>query len=193
MAITKLSTSFKDDIINTAVNAHRKYKMTAVSGEADTYTLEDTTTYIQVGDDYDADVVNNTNATVNALIDLAEGNADDVAGMLDGTVPIARATSATSATTATTATSATTAGSADNDFILCDQRNLTFANGFCQLNDARITANSLADVYFTTATIATAEQADITVECFASNVKLFCANEPTGTITATIRIRVVSA
>ena len=192
MAITKLLTNFVDDIINTSVNAHRKYRMTAVSGETDTYTLEDTTTYIQRGTDYDADVVNNTNATVNQVIDLAEGNADDMAGFLDGSVEIKKATTADTAENAQTAGSATTAGSSDNDFILCNQYPLTFANGFCQLNDTRITANSVADVYFTTATIATAEQADITVECYANNVKLFNANEVTGSIVATIRIRVVA-
>lgn len=191
MAITKLATNFVDDIINATVNAHRRYKMTAVQGETDTYELEDRTTYTQVGTPYNASVVNNTNGTVNAVIDLAEANADDLAGLLDGSVEAKKATSADSATTATSAGSATTAGSVDNDFILCEERNLVFANGFCQLNDARITANSIADVYFTSATIATAEQADITVECYANNVKLFNANEFVGNIVATIRIRVV--
>ena len=191
MAITKLATNFVDDIINATVNAHRRYKMTAVSGEADTYELEDRTTYIQQGTPYNASVVNNTNGTVNQVIDLAEANADDLAGLLDGSVEAKKATTADSATNATNAGSATTAGSADNDFILCEERTLVFANGFCQLNDTRITADSVADVYFTSASMAIAEQADITVECYANNVKLFNANEFIGNIVATIRIRVV--
>jgi len=191
MAISKLSTNYVDDIINTSVNAHRRYQMTAVAGETDTYELEETTTFIQRGTDYGATDVNTTNSTINSVIDLAEANADDIAGMKDGSVSIARANSATSADTATSALSATSAGSADNDFILCNQQALTFSNGYCQLNDSRITAGSVADVYFTDATINTAENAGITVQTYANYMRLFAAQEPTGSIVATIRIRVV--
>lgn len=190
MAITKLSTSYKDDIINTEVNEHRKYRMTAVSGETDTYSLEDTTIYTQKGTDYKSNDVNTTNATVNEVIDLAEQNESDIAGLIDGSVVINKANTATSANTANTATSATTAGSSENDFILCNQRTLTFSSGVCQINDARITADSIADVYFTSETIANAESANITVETFANYVRLYKAVDTTGTIVATIRIRV---
>ena len=220
MAITKLATDFVDDIINTSVNAHRKYKMTSVSGEADTYMLEDTTVYTQVGTPYDSSVVNNTNGTINQVIDLAEDNADDLAGFLDGTVPIARAGTAGTATTAGTANSATTATSAgklttarkingvdfdgsynitvydntkvslDADFILINQQALTFLNNVCTISDARITASSLADVYFTSLTESVANNADIVVETTAGAVMLTASNTPTGTIEATIHIRV---
>lgn len=191
MAITKLSTNYKDDIINTSVNAHRRYLMTAVSGQTDTYELEETTTFIQKGTDYGADDVNGTNTAVNSVIDLAEANAEDINGLQSGTIAIARANTATSADSATTASSATTAGSADNDFILCNQQALTFSNGYCQLNDTRITAGSIADVYFTDATINTAESAGITVQTYASYMRLYASQTPTGAIVATIRIRVV--
>lgn len=220
MAITKLSTTFKDDIINTAVNAHRKYRMTAVSGETDTYSLEDTTSYIQVGDDYDADVVNNTNETVNDVIDVAEDNADTLAGILDGTTAVPRAGTANTATTATTANSANTATTAnrlttarkingvdfdgssditvyDNtkvsnnaDFILIDQQSLSFVNNVCTISDNRITANSLADVYFTGLTESIANGAGIVVETVAGAVTLTASTTPTGTIVATIHVRV---
>ena len=241
MAITHLATNFVDDIIDTSVNAHRKYKMTAVSGETDTYELEDKTTYTQQGTPYNASVVNNTNSTVNAVIDLAEDNADDLAGFLDGTVPIARAgtagtattagtansantaTNAGSATTATTAGTANTAGSATTadhlttarkingvdfdgtdditvvdstkvsnaeDFILIDQQNLAFINGVCQINDTKITANSLADVYFTSATVESARNAGITVETYAGYLQLVATTTPSTTLVATIHIRV---
>ena len=241
MAITHLSTNFVDDIIDTSVNAHRKYKMTAVSGETDTYELEDKTTYTQQGTPYNASVVNNTNGTINQVIDLAEDNADDLAGFLDGSVPIARAghagtattagtassastatsagsaTSATSAGTAQTAGSATTAdhlttarkingvdfdGTADitvvdstkvsnnEDFILIDQENLTFINNICQINDNKITANSLADVYFTSTTVEVARNAGITVETYAGYIQLVASSTPASTLVATIHIRV---
>lgn len=220
MAITKLATNFVDDIIDTSVNEHRKYRMTAVSGETDTYELEDTTTYTQQGTPYNASVVNNTNGTINAVIDLSEANADDLAGFLDGTVPIARAGSAGTATTAGTANSATTATSAgklttarningvafdgsnnitvydntkvslDADFILINQERLTFVNNVCTLSDSRITASSLADVYFTSATESVAINADITVETSAGAVTITAGNAPTGNIDATIHIRV---
>lgn len=220
MAISKLPTNFVDDIINTSVNEHRRYKMTPVSGETDTYELEDRTTYTQQGTPYNATVVNNTNGTINQVIDLAEDNADDLAGFLDGTVPIARAGTAGTATTAGTANSATTATSAgklttarkingvnfdgsnnitvydntkvslDADFILINQERLTFVNNVCTLSDARITASSLADVYFTSATESVATNANITVETSAGAVTLTAGNTPTGNIDATIHIRV---
>lgn len=220
MAISKLPTNFVDDIIDTSVNEHRKYKMTAVSGETDTYELEDRTTYTQQGTPYNATVVNNTNGTINQVIDLAEDNADDLAGFLDGTVPIARAGTAGTATTAGTANSATTATSAgklttarkingvdfdgsnnitvydntkvslDTDFILINQERLTFTNKVCTILDSRITASSLADVYFTSATEGVAINADIVVETSAGAVTLTAGNTPTGNIDATIHIRV---
>lgn len=253
MAISKLSTNYIDDIIDVNLNEHRRYKMTAVSGQEDTYELEDTTVYVQQGTTYNAEAVNTANRTINEIIDVSEDNSANVTGFIDGSVTIARAgtaniadhaTTANSATTATTATRANTATSADNatrattatraltadsatsattadrlttartingvsfdgsaditiydstkvsndsDFILVNQSDLTFTDNQCRLNDSRITANSLADVYFTTDTRSTALNADITAETYAGYVLLTATNTPTGTITATIHIRV---
>ncbi|MCI9465345.1 MAG: hypothetical protein HFI48_15980 [Lachnospiraceae bacterium] len=83
------------------------------------------------------------------------------------------------------------ASSCENDFILINQQPLSFTNNTCIIPNNRITVNSLADVYFTSDTIETAENADITVETFDGSVKLTAKNLPTGEIKATIRIRVV--
>lgn len=77
------------------------------------------------------------------------------------------------------------------DFILINQQGLNFTNNICTIFDERITGNSLADVYFTSDTIATAENADIYVETYDKNVKLTANNPFTGTIKATIRIGVI--
>lgn len=82
-------------------------------------------------------------------------------------------------------------GSCANDFILINQQSLTFTDNICIISDNRITSDSLADVHFTTDTIDIAESADISVETYDGNVKLTASNSPTGTIKATIRIRVV--
>lgn len=78
-----------------------------------------------------------------------------------------------------------------NDFILINQQILTFSNNVCTISDERITADSLAYVIFTSDTISVAEKADISVETYNGNVKLTASNLPTGTIKATIHIRVV--
>lgn len=219
MAITKLRTDFTDGIIDTSVNEHRKYKLTEVSGEADTYTFEDKTVYLQEGTEYGATEVNLTNSTINDVIDLAEESEGDISDILDGTKAIARATTATTATSATTATRATTADTADklttarkingvnfdgtsnitiyddtkvptsNDFMLINQQTLTFDDDVCTLTDARITANSLADVYFTSATYNIAKSANISVETYAGKVELTAENTPSGSIVASILIR----
>ena len=80
--------------------------------------------------------------------------------------------------------------SSDN-FILLNQQSLAFTNNICTISDSRITANSLADVYFTTETIDIAENADISVETYGGKVQLTAKNIPTGAIKASIMIRVV--
>ena len=115
----------------------------------------------------------------------------DIADIMSGSKTVANATHATSADSATTATSATTAGSASNDFILRNNQTLTFTNNVCEISDARITANSLADVYFTNACIQTAIKANITVETTAGKVTLTASRTPEATLTASIKIRVV--
>ena len=77
------------------------------------------------------------------------------------------------------------------DFILCNQQNLTFSSNICTISDARITADTLADVYFTSNCVAAAEKAAITVETSAGAVTLTAARTPESTLTATIKIRVI--
>lgn len=109
---TKLNTNYKDDIINTNVNPHRRFRMTEVSGQTDVYEFEETTEFIQEGTNYGADDVNATNGTINDLIDEVDDNSDTLAGILNGTTAVGKARTADTATTATNATHATTADTA---------------------------------------------------------------------------------
>lgn len=308
---TKLNTNYKDDIINTNVNPHRRYRLTEVSGQENVYEFEETTSFIQVGTDYGATDVNTANGTINDLIDEVDDNATTLSGILAGTTAIGKARTADTATSATNATRATTAGSAtsalsatradtagtatrasrvasatnatragradtasnalhattadtagsattagtatratnadsatsantatrattadsattattattanklktartingvafdgtqditvydntkistDQDFILRNQQSLTFTNKVCRINDSRITVNSLADVYFTSATIESAKKANVTVDTFNGYMTLTVAQNPTMTLVATIQIRVI--
>ncbi len=78
------------------------------------------------------------------------------------------------------------------DFILLNKGTLTFnAANICSISDSRITADSLADVYFTDATKPVAEKAVITVETYNGRVDLMAGRAPEGQIVASIRIRVV--
>lgn len=80
----------------------------------------------------------------------------------------------------------------NDDFILLNKETLTFnAGNICSISDSRITADSLADVYFTDATISTAEKAVITVETYNGRVDLIAGRTPEGQISASIRIKVV--
>lgn len=77
------------------------------------------------------------------------------------------------------------------DFILCNKQNLVFSSNICTIQDQRITADSLADVYFTSGCLATAQKAAIAVETSAGAVTLTAARAPEATLTATIKIRVI--
>ena len=57
--------------------------------------------------------------------------------------------------------------------------------------DSRITAASLADVYFDSATFDNAQRADISVETYAGYLTLVAGRNPSGTISGTIKVRVV--
>lgn len=147
-----------------------------------------------------------------------EGLTQDISDIMDGTKTVASATEAGHATTADSATtatsassasyastagsattagsamtagSATTAGSANNDFILKNNQPLSFTNKVCEISDARITADSLADVYFTQACMQAALKASVSVETTAGKLTLTAERTPESTLTASIRIRVV--
>lgn len=173
MAITKLPVNFQDDIIDTTINDKRRYRL---EENADgTTSLEDVTTYEQVGSYFGAEQINATNGAVNELI-------DKTTNFENGTASVKNAE---------TANRATVAESVENDFILVDQQALIFANKICSIQNEKITANSLADVYFTADSINIAENAVISAETYDGKLELVAGREPEGTIRATIHIRVV--
>lgn len=64
-----LPTNLKDDILDSSVNTRRKYRM--IENEDGTYSFEDLTEYNQVGDEYGAGLINETNRQVNARVEKA--------------------------------------------------------------------------------------------------------------------------
>lgn len=64
-----LPTNLKDDILDSSVNTKRKYRM--IENEDGTYSFEDATEYSQVGDEYGAGLINETNRQVNARVEKA--------------------------------------------------------------------------------------------------------------------------
>lgn len=173
MAIQKLPTNFKDDIINEAVNSKRRYMLE--QNTDGTISLDDVTTYIQIGSYFGEEQFNQTNGTVNELI-------DKTTNFENGNSPVKNAENASKATVAE---------SVANDFILINQQALIFTNKICTIADSRITADSLADVYFTADSINIAENAVISVETYNGSLELVAGREPEGTVQASIHIRVV--
>lgn len=62
-----LKTDYKDDVLNATMNGKRRYRKTEYSDG--TFSLEDVTTYDQVGDDFAAKDVNEANKEVNLKFD----------------------------------------------------------------------------------------------------------------------------
>ena len=69
--------------------------------------------------------------------------------------------------------------------------NLTFFNKVCEVTDAKVTENSLIDVYFTADTIQEAEGCKIVVDSEAGKIKLTAEQQPSKTIKAVFRVRVI--
>lgn len=69
--------------------------------------------------------------------------------------------------------------------------NLTFIDKVCEVTDAKVTANSLIDVYFTVDTIQEAEDCKIVVDSEAGKIKLTAEQQPSKTIKAVFRVRVI--
>lgn len=67
MAKNILPVDFKDDIMNSSMDGKRRYKL--IQNSDGTYSLEDVTTYDQVGSNFGAGQMNATNAAVNAAAD----------------------------------------------------------------------------------------------------------------------------
>lgn len=70
MAITKLPTDFKDDVLASSMGGKRRYTM--INNSDSTVSLEDATNYTQVGSSFGQAQVNNICTTINALIDSRE-------------------------------------------------------------------------------------------------------------------------
>lgn len=79
---------------------------------------------------------------------------------------------------------------AGRDFILVEDRTLTFVNNVCTISDNRITAGTLVDLYFTAASINEAIRCAMYVDSEAGAVKITASRTPTSTIVATIRVRI---
>lgn len=63
-----LRTDYKNDVLNTAVNTERQFE--EVTNPNGTKSYRDVTDYSQVGDNFDADLVNSQNAEINAKAPL---------------------------------------------------------------------------------------------------------------------------
>lgn len=194
MAITKLPVNFQDDIIDTSINENRKYYIT--DNPDGTKSLEDATVYAQVGSYFGAEQIRQTNNTVNEVIDKIEN-------VLDGTTAVGKSDSAKKLETPRKINGVSFDGTKDitvedntrlsleDDFILANQEVLDFSNGTCTISNSKITAHSLADVYFTNDTYSLAEKAAITVETYDGRVDLMAGRPLEGQVRATIHIRVV--
>jgi dGTP triphosphohydrolase len=103
------------------------------------------------------------------------------------------------ATVTQTANAANTTAQAANqtisDFVAADfvlpLQNLTFTNKRCVINDSRVTASSLIDVYFTEDTMIAAETARIYVDSASGQIILTAETQPASTLKARIRVRVM--
>ena len=154
MAINKLPVNFQDDIIDTSVTDKRRYNF--IENSDGTKSLEDVTTYLQIGTDYGAKEINAQNKAINDLID---SNSNVVKAV-------------------------------EQDFVL-QKRTLSFIGTTCNIEDSRITKDSLADVYFTSETIYAAEKADISVETVDGAVIISSSRVPEMDLVATIKVKVV--
>lgn len=76
------------------------------------------------------------------------------------------------------------------DFVIPIQE-LSFNNNTCEINDDRVTENSLVDVYFTSDTMSEAESAIITVDSLDKKIILISEIQPTKALKALIRVRVM--
>lgn len=202
MAITKLPVNFKDDVIDTSVSDKRRYNL--ITNSDGTTSLEDVTMYEQIGSDFGAEQVNQTNGKVNELIDDSVATKELIETLKteikDGTVIAKKAENADKLTTPRKINGVNFDGtkdveiedntkvSKDNFFKLSNKQLLSFAENVCTILDERITKDSLADVYFTTDTILSAEKAVITVETYDGYVQLNAENAPEQAIKASIKI-----
>ena len=60
-----LKTNYKDDVLDTSANQLRKYQM--ITNDDGTVSFVDVTTYTQIGDNFGAKDINDTNAAINEV------------------------------------------------------------------------------------------------------------------------------
>lgn len=77
MAITKLSTGFKDDILSDS-SGKRKFQM--IQNDDGTVSFEDVTDYSQTGSIYGAKEVNEEREAINAIIDELSKKQSQITG-----------------------------------------------------------------------------------------------------------------
>lgn len=77
-----------------------------------------------------------------------------------------------------------------NDYVIPEQT-LIFVDRVCTLNDSKVTENSLIDVYFTADTIEEAEVCQIYVDSVNGAIVLTAAAQPSNTIKALFRVRLL--
>lgn len=214
MAINKLPTDFVD-----AVTSQRKYEVTDVGNSEALF--DDVSEYSVYGSPFGAHEINSQHKAVNDTIDLSENTALNISKLKTGVIIPNTVTSADSVVSAETASNATVATSASSfgaspkingetfdgtgnitieddsrlslsdSFILTSKQTLTFTNKVCTISDARITADSLAEVVFTADCIDNARNAVISVETVDGAVNITAGRTPQGTLKATIFIRVI--
>ena len=194
MVIEKLPVNFKDDVIDTSINDKRRYNL--ITNSDGTTSLEDVTTYEQIGSYFGAEQVNQTNSAVNELIENSEllsngGEKVKVAEEADKLSSARKINGVDFDGTKDIMIEDDTKLPLDKDFILLNNETLTFVSRVVMIEDEKITADSLADVYFTSDTIDIAEEASISVETQTGRCVLTAIKEPEGTVKASIHIRVV--
>ena len=183
MAITQLPTDFVD-----AVTSQYKYQVTDVGN--DEALFDDVSEYSTYGTPFGASEINAQHKAINDAIDLEESIDADITKIKNGTTVLSHVEQVGSVPSATTATHADRAGSVNNDIVINEQT-LTFTNKVCTIQNANVTAKSLANVIFSRDTLDVARKSVISVETSAGAITLTAGRTPNGTIKARIEVRVV--
>jgi len=183
MAINKLPTDFVD-----AVTSQQKYEVTNVGNNEALF--EDVSVYTTDGSYFGAFEINEQHKTINDVITAQETIDAEIKKIKNGTTVLSHTDEAGTVASATSATHANTAGSVTNDIVIAEQT-LNFTNKVCTIQNANVTADSLANVIFSRDTIDNARKAVISVETSAGAITLTAGRTPSGTIKARIEVRIV--
>lgn len=216
MSITKLRANYTDGI----VRGKRKYTITVISGNTvtinDVSEFIKPELNVTASEFNNVNVTVNTLIDLAESNDTRiEDVSADVTDLLDGETEASNASTALTASHASnatrttladsansaqrainalsvaSATTATTASSVANEFILLNKAPLIFVNKQCLMSDARITANSLANLYYSDSTSkANAKDADLTIIPQNGSILITAVKNP-NTIRASIKVKVV--